>query len=105
MTAMPSWERDACMLRGLDESRAGNAPVQIGLHLVLAGERPLTRLSWRRPDGSLPSADRTMILAYGGQLDLDELEGEIDAQFAAFAKARGHAPDFVDAHQHVHVFP
>jgi predicted glycoside hydrolase/deacetylase ChbG (UPF0249 family) len=46
-----------------------------------------------------------MVLAHAGRLNLDEIRCEIDAQFAAFANARGCAPDFVDAHQHVHVYP
>ncbi|HEX7873732.1 MAG TPA: ChbG/HpnK family deacetylase [Sphingobium sp.] len=103
MAALPSWEEDARLLSGIGD---GNAmPVQIGLHLVLAGDRPLTPMTIQRPDGRLPSADRTMMLAYGRRLDLEEMAREIEAQFAAFVRARGHAPDFVDAHQHVHVHP
>jgi predicted glycoside hydrolase/deacetylase ChbG (UPF0249 family) len=33
------------------------------------------------------------------------LDAEIAAQFAAFHTAFGRAPDFVDGHQHIHVFP
>jgi predicted glycoside hydrolase/deacetylase ChbG (UPF0249 family) len=33
------------------------------------------------------------------------LEAEIASQFAAFAKIFGRAPDFVDGHQHIHLFP
>jgi predicted glycoside hydrolase/deacetylase ChbG (UPF0249 family) len=33
------------------------------------------------------------------------LAAELRAQFEAFAKAFGRAPDFVDGHQHVHLFP
>jgi chitin disaccharide deacetylase len=33
------------------------------------------------------------------------LECEILAQFTAFQKAFGRAPDYVDGHQHIHVFP
>jgi predicted glycoside hydrolase/deacetylase ChbG (UPF0249 family) len=35
----------------------------------------------------------------------DLLEAEILSQFAAFQKAFGRAPDYVDGHQHIHVFP
>ncbi|MET0364640.1 MAG: ChbG/HpnK family deacetylase [Sphingobium sp.] len=104
MAALPGWDEDVRLLSGIGTG-SGRAPVQVGLHLVLAGERPLTRMKVQRPDGRLPGADRTMMLAYGGQLDLDEMTREIEAQFAAFVRARGHAPDFVDAHQHVHVHP
>ncbi|HEX7857238.1 MAG TPA: ChbG/HpnK family deacetylase [Sphingobium sp.] len=107
MATMPSWPGDARLLCGIGGDGGAQKPraVEVGLHLVLAGEQPLTRLSWQRPDGRLPGADETMMLAYGGQLDLDQLSREIEAQFVAFITARGHAPDFVDAHQHVHVFP
>jgi predicted glycoside hydrolase/deacetylase ChbG (UPF0249 family) len=33
------------------------------------------------------------------------LEAEISGQFAAFHTAFGRAPDYVDGHQHIHVFP
>ena len=33
------------------------------------------------------------------------LEAEIAAQFAAFRQRFGRAPDYVDGHQHIHVFP
>jgi len=39
------------------------------------------------------------------RLDRTRLEAEIAAQFAAFRKAFGRAPDYVDGHQHIHVFP
>ncbi len=99
MAVFPGWKRDAALLAHLPES------VQIGLHLVLAGEQPLTRMKRQGIDGRLPSADRTMVLAYGRRIDLVELSHEIDAQFLAFAEAMGRSPAFVDAHQHVHVFP
>ena len=33
------------------------------------------------------------------------LDAEIAGQFAAFAGAFGRAPDYVDGHQHIHLFP
>jgi len=103
MAVFPRWRSDARLLTAF----GGQGPdaVQIGLHLVLAGEQPITRMRRQGADGRLPSADRTMLLAYRRQIDLAELATEIDAQFAAFADAVGRPPDFVDAHQHVHVLP
>jgi predicted glycoside hydrolase/deacetylase ChbG (UPF0249 family) len=46
-----------------------------------------------------------LALALTRRLNLAEVEAEIDRQFAAFRSLRGRAPDFVDAHQHVHVYP
>ena len=113
MTACPGWTDDAHLLddlgvgRGLGGSPEGTpgSSVDIGLHLVLASEQPLTRMARQQPDGRLPSADRIMALAYARRLDLDEISREIEAQFAAFYAARGCPPDFVDAHQHIHVHP
>jgi predicted glycoside hydrolase/deacetylase ChbG (UPF0249 family) len=39
------------------------------------------------------------------RLDRARLEAEIAAQLVAFRKAFGRAPDYVDGHQHIHVFP
>ncbi|MCE7796371.1 ChbG/HpnK family deacetylase [Sphingobium sufflavum] len=116
MAVFPGWRRDARLLTPLGGAGTGDAGgggggggdpanVQVGLHLVLAGERPITRMARQGADGRLPSADATMLLAHARRLDLDELSAEVDAQFAAFATAMGRAPDFVDAHQHMHVFP
>jgi predicted glycoside hydrolase/deacetylase ChbG (UPF0249 family) len=33
------------------------------------------------------------------------LRREVEAQIAVFAEAFGRAPDFIDGHQHVHLFP
>ena len=56
-------------------------------------------------DGRLPGRDRLLALALTGRLDLAEIAAEINRQFDAFTRAMGRAPDFVDAHQHVHVYP
>lgn len=102
MAALPGWEDDAPLLATLAKP---GSDVQIGLHLVLSDERPLTDLAIRDAGGRLPSPDRMMLLAYLGRLDIPGLAREIDAQFGAFARMIGRAPDFVDAHQHVHVHP
>jgi predicted glycoside hydrolase/deacetylase ChbG (UPF0249 family) len=39
------------------------------------------------------------------RLDMAALSAELRAQFEAFADAFGRPPDFVDGHQHVHLFP
>src|SRR5437660_98747 len=55
-------------------------------------------------DAFLPLAT-TLRLAMQQRLDMSALAAEIRAQFEAFAAAFGHPPDFVDGHQHVHLFP
>src|SRR6266700_2078527 len=44
-------------------------------------------------------------LAFLRRLDKTALAREIEAQLAQFVAAFGRAPDFVDGHQHVHLFP
>lgn len=106
MAACASWADDSQLLDDVGPNPSGGGfSVDVGIHLVLASEQPITRMSRQGPNGHLPSADRIMALAYARRLDLDEIEREIDAQFAAFHSARGCAPDFVDAHQHIHVHP
>jgi predicted glycoside hydrolase/deacetylase ChbG (UPF0249 family) len=39
------------------------------------------------------------------RLDWSGLQTEIAGQFAAFRDAFGRSPDYVDGHQHIHVFP
>ena len=47
----------------------------------------------------------TLRLALQQRLDVAALTREFRAQFEAFADAFGRPPDFVDGHQHVHLFP
>jgi predicted glycoside hydrolase/deacetylase ChbG (UPF0249 family) len=44
-------------------------------------------------------------MAVARWLDREALEREIRAQLRAFQDAFGRPPDFVDGHQHVHIFP
>ncbi len=100
MTVCPGWAEDAGLLAGL------GSHVQIGLHLTLTGEPPLTDMPEYLPAGGrMPDIDPLTAAAMKGNLPLEEIEGEIDAQFRAFRKVMGRAPDFVDAHQHAHVLP
>jgi chitin disaccharide deacetylase len=44
-------------------------------------------------------------LAMLRRLDRAALRREVEAQVAAFMEAFGRPPDFIDGHQHVHLFP
>lgn len=99
MTTMPGWAQDAALLRGLPGS------VQVGLHLTLTGERPLTAMPQLAPWGVLPRIDPLTWRAIRGRLPLGEIAGEVRAQFDAFVAAVGRPPDFVDGHQHAHALP
>jgi len=99
MTLMPGWMTDAALLRDLPSH------VEIGLHLTLTGERPLTDMPLYAPDGVMPDIDPLTRAAGRRQVPLEEIAGEVEAQFDAFAAAMGRAPDFVDGHQHSHALP
>lgn len=63
---------------------AGFAPTRDGAFLPLAAMAGRALAHWQKPE---------------------DLEIEMSRQFAAFEAAFGRAPDFVDGHQHIHVFP
>jgi len=89
------------------QSVAANSPrCAIGLHATLTAPfRPLT-MHFRPLDGGLflpfPAMLRSGLLR---RLDGGLIEDEIAAQLAAFKDLFGRAPDFVDGHQHVQLFP
>ena len=106
MAASLHWPQDAELLNGIEDIDCGEfGRIQVGLHLVLASEKPLGRMSCVGEDGKLPGPDRLLAKILTRQIDPDEFYAEIERQFAAFKVARGLEPDFVDAHQHVHVYP
>ena len=101
MVVTPSFSaREASSLR-----EAAGARAAIGLHLTLTAPfRPLTGFAPRRDGAFLPlngMASRALMR----RLDRSRLETEIAGQFAAFRDAFGRNPDYVDGHQHIHVFP
>lgn len=102
MTATPSFSRgEAKALADVASSRAA-----IGLHVTLTAPFvPLTPgFTPLREGAFLPLAGMAgRALAHWQKPHL--LEAEILAQFAAFHDAFGRAPDYVDGHQHIHVFP
>jgi predicted glycoside hydrolase/deacetylase ChbG (UPF0249 family) len=78
----------------------------IGLHATLTGPfRPLS-MHFRPLHGGLflpfPAMLRLGLLR---RLDPGLIEDELSAQLAAFKELFGRAPDFVDGHQHVQLFP
>lgn len=99
MTGMPGWHPDSRLLQTVP------AHVQIGLHLTLTGECPLTDMPELAPRGVLPDINTLQRRAARWDLPFGEIADEIRAQFAAFVQAMGRAPDFVDGHQHAHALP
>lgn len=99
MTVMPNWHADSAMLAGLPPS------VEIGLHIVLTEETPVTAMPRLAPSGTLPTIRALQAASARPDLPLDEIAAEVEAQFARFEEAMGRAPDFVDGHQHSHALP
>jgi hypothetical protein len=90
----------------LQETAANSPRCAIGLHATLTAPfRPLT-MYFRPLDGGLflpfPAMLRSGLMR---RLDPGLIEDELAAQLAAFKELFGHAPDFVDGHQHVQLFP
>ena len=104
MVAAPSFSRaEASALSVLN---AGTQRVAIGLHLTLTAPlKPLTSGYTPLTDGAFLPLTATLRLAMQQRLDMTALAAEFRAQFEAFAVAFGRPPDFVDGHQHVHLFP
>ena len=99
MCASPLWPEHGAWLKDIE------GKVDIGLHLTLVDEAPLTPMPRMAPEGRLPSIGRLIAKSYAGTLALDEIASEMDAQLAAFTRVLGRAPDHIDGHLHAHVLP
>ena len=99
MCASPLWPEHGRWLKDLE------GVVDIGLHLTLVDEAPLTAMPRMAPEGRLPSIGRLIVKSYAGTLALEEIAAEMDAQVFAFTQVMGRAPDHIDGHQHAHVLP
>jgi len=104
MVVAPSFTRQsAAMLAALNSAGPRAA---IGLHVTLTGPlRPKTADYTPAVDGAFLPLGATLRLAMQQRLDMSALTREIEAQFVAFSEAFGRPPDYVDGHQHVHLFP
>jgi len=78
----------------------------IGLHVTLtAPHHPLT-ISFRpQKGGEFLKLGKLLQFAVLRRLDAEIVRAEIAAQIAAFRDIVGKAPDYVDGHQHVQLFP
>jgi predicted glycoside hydrolase/deacetylase ChbG (UPF0249 family) len=82
--------------------KADGRHVAIGLHVTLTAPFFPRSAGYR---GQFRSIGATLQAAMLRRLDAASLAREVEVQFAAFAETFGRAPDFVDGHQHVHLFP
>ncbi len=102
MVVTPSFSASAA--DALRDAAATHAA--IGLHLTLTAPfHPLRAGFAPLRDGAFLPLNAMAGRALLRSLNPALLELEISSQFAAFHAAFGRAPDFVDGHQHIHLFP
>lgn len=78
----------------------------IGLHFTLTAPfAPLSPGYAPLRDGTFLPLRATLTAAMLGRLQPEAIGRELRAQIAAFVQAFGFPPDFIDGHQHVHIFP
>ena len=95
-------EREAAALAAL---RAVSG-IGVGLHLTLTAPfRPLVADYAPTRAGSFLPLGETFVAAALGRMRAEVLEAETAAQIARFVEVFGWAPDYIDGHQHVHLFP
>jgi predicted glycoside hydrolase/deacetylase ChbG (UPF0249 family) len=104
MMVGPAIGRDE--VSALQAIAAGSPRCAIGLHATLTAPfRPLT-MHFQPIDGGMflgfPKLLRAGLLR---RLDPEIIYAELIVQLAAFNEMFGRAPDFVDGHQHVQLFP
>lgn len=99
MTASPFWPALGPELRSVADK------VDVGLHLTLVDEQPCTPMPRMAPHGRLPSIGQLIVKAHLGQLALEEIAREVDAQLAAFVAVMHRPPAHIDGHLHAHVLP
>jgi chitin disaccharide deacetylase len=103
MVVAPSFHRSEA--HALDILNTGMARVAIGLHLTLTAPfRPLSDAYKPVRNGAFPSLPATLARACLHRLGHGALVREITAQLRMFVHTFGRLPDFIDGHQHVHLF-
>jgi predicted glycoside hydrolase/deacetylase ChbG (UPF0249 family) len=104
MVVAPNFHRSEA--QALSVLNSGIARVAIGLHLTLTAPfRPLSDAYRPRREGAFLPLGATLMRAFMHRLDQTALTGEIAAQLRMFIHTFGRPPDFIDGHQHVHLFP
>jgi predicted glycoside hydrolase/deacetylase ChbG (UPF0249 family) len=93
-------------VEALESVVARNPRCLIGLHATLTAPfHPLT-LHYRPLDGGLfPPLSMMLRASLSRRLEPEMILDEVTAQIAAFTERFGRAPDYVDGHQHVQIFP
>jgi predicted glycoside hydrolase/deacetylase ChbG (UPF0249 family) len=85
---------------------AGRKRALLGLHVTLSAPfKPLTRDFAPLQRGAFPSNLQMLQLGMRRKLEHGALMREITAQIDRYMQIFGRPPDYLDGHQHVHLFP
>lgn len=85
---------------------AGRKRALLGLHVTLSAPfKPLTQGFAPLHDGAFPTNLGMLQLGMRRKLDHGALVREIGAQIDRYVQIFGGPPDYLDGHQHVHLFP
>jgi hypothetical protein len=104
MLPAPSCTRSEA--RALNMLNAAAPRIAIGLHVTLTAPfHPLSKDFAPVHGGAFLSLSAMLRRALLRRLRPQALAAEVEAQLRAFIDRFGRAPDFVDGHQHVHLFP
>jgi chitin disaccharide deacetylase len=104
MVVAPSFHRGEAL--ALQTLNAKSQRVAIGLHVTLTAPfRPLSEGFRPLRDGAFLPLGKLLLRAGLRSLEPNALVTEITRQVRVFAEHFGRAPDFIDGHQHVQLFP
>jgi len=79
--------------------------VDIGLHLTLTELAPLGPMPRFVPSKQFPPLGKVLGDGLLHRLPVAEIAAELERQMECFIEQTGHAPDFIDGHQHIHLLP
>jgi hypothetical protein len=97
---------DASEATALDKLNSGTKRAALGLHVTLTAPfKPIGADFAPLGHGHFLSLKKMMRAAVTRRLRPERLVSEITAQVQAFVTVLGRPPDFIDGHQHVHLFP
>jgi chitin disaccharide deacetylase len=104
MVAAPHFDRGEAA--ALDMLNAKEKRAAIGLHVTLTAPfKPMSPEFAPLRHGAFPPLTNMMHTAITRRLNPERLAIEVATQVQGFIMAFGRLPDFIDGHQHVHLFP
>jgi predicted glycoside hydrolase/deacetylase ChbG (UPF0249 family) len=104
MVVGPAIGRDE--VSALNDAVAKSPHCAIGLHATLTAPfHPVTMHYRPLLDGLFLPLGKMLRTSLLRQLDPEIIRSELTAQIAAFTNLFGRAPDYIDGHQHVQIFP